>query len=67
MKDFKDFENYMHADGHCVHDEIVLEVKSRVERANIEDPIEEHEFYRRAWVEIGFMKMIEHYHNWLNS
>lgn len=33
----------------------------------IKDIGEEHEFYRRAWVEIGIMEMLEHYHNWLNS
>ena len=36
-------------------------------KANIKDPLEEHEFFRRAWVEVGFMKLIEQYHNWLNS
>lgn len=67
MKNFEEFKNYMHSDGSCVHDEIVKEVNTLVEKANIEDALEEHEFYRRAWVEVGFMKMIEQYHNWLNS
>jgi len=67
MKNFEDFKKYMHTNGSSVHNEIVNEVNALVEKANIEDVIEEHEFFRRAWVEIGFMKMLEHYHNWLNS
>lgn len=67
MKNFEDFKKYMHSDGSCAHEEIVKEVNSLVEKANIKDPIEEHEFYRRAWVEVGFMKLLEHYHNWIDS
>lgn len=67
MKNFEDFKKYMHSDGSCVHDEIVNEVNSLVEKANIEDVIEEHEFFRRLWVEVGFMKMLEHYHKWLTT
>lgn len=67
MKDFEDFKKYMRSDGSHVHEEIVKEVNSLVEKANINDPIEELEFHRRAWVEVGFMKLLEHYHNWVNS
>lgn len=67
MKDFEDFKKYMYTDGACVHDEIVNEVNDMIKKANIEDPIEEHEAFRRAWVEVGFMKMLEHYHKWLNT
>lgn len=67
MKSFSEFETYMHNDGKSVHDEIVNEVNSLVKKANIENKFEEHEFYRRAWVEVGFMKMLKLYHEWLNS
>lgn len=67
MKDFEDFKKYMHGDGSCVHEEIVKEVNLLIEKAKIKDSIEEHEFFRRAWVEVGFMKMLEHYHKWLNN
>ncbi len=67
MKDFEDFKKYMNSYGSYVHDEIVNEVNALAVKANINDPIEEHEFFRRAWVEVGFMKLIEQYHNWLNS
>ncbi len=67
MKDFEDFKKYMHSDGSFIHDEIANEVNALAVKANIKDPLEEHEFFRRAWVEVGFMKLIEQYHNWLNS
>lgn len=40
---------------------------SATEKQSFTDIAEEHEFIRRAWVEIGIMEMLEHYHNWLNQ
>lgn len=40
---------------------------SATEKQNFTDIAEEYEFIRRAWVEIGIMEMLEHYHNWLNQ
>ena len=67
MKEFNDFKEYISQNAQTVHDDIVHSVNDKVKSLDISDPFEEHETYRRAWVEIGFMKMIEQYHNWLNS
>lgn len=67
MKSFEDFENYMRTNGQQIHDEIFESVSKSVEKASIEDKGEEFEFYRRAWVEIGCMKILKHYHEWLNK
>lgn len=67
MKSFKDFESYMKTDGAVVHEEIVAEVNRLVEKANIENPIEEQVFYYRAFSEISVLKILERYHEWLNK
>lgn len=67
MKDFSDFKAYMRGDGSKIHEEIVFAVNEAVDKAKIEDPGEELEFHRRAWVEIGTMKILEAYHNWLHQ
>lgn len=67
MKDFEDFKKYINQNGQAIHNDIVNSVNSKIESLNISDNLDEHEAYRRAWVEIGFMKLIEQYHNWLNS
>lgn len=67
MKTFEDFENYIRECEQEVHDDIVHTVSEIITSRDYDDPLEKHEDYRRAWVEVGFMKMIEQYHNWLNS
>lgn len=67
MKNFDDFKNFMRTDGAVVHNEIVTEVNSLVEKANISDPIEEQVFYYRAFSEVSVMKVLELYHEWVNK
>lgn len=67
MKNFEDFEKFMRSDGKHIHDEIVSEVKSLVEKANIQDEIEEQVFYYRTFSEISAMKILKCYHHWLNN
>lgn len=68
MKDFKDFKAYMSEHSQAIHEDIVQSVVKFIEKTDYsDDPGAENEDYRRAWVEIGFMKMLEQYHNWLNS
>lgn len=67
MKDFSDFEQYVREHGQEIHTSIHQNVMSAVDRHNFDDLGEEHEFYRRAWVELGIMEMLKHYHEWLNS
>lgn len=67
MKNFDGFKEYVHQNGEEIHSSIHQKVMSAVDKNNFEDIGEEHEFYRRAWVEIGIMEVLEHYHNWLNS
>lgn len=67
MKSFEDFENYMKTTGKSAHDEIVSSVDKLVQNANIEDPDERDEFYHRALVEIGCMKILKKYHEWFTK
>lgn len=67
MKSFKEFESYMKTDGALVHEEIVAEVNQLVEKANIDDSIEEQVFYYRTFSEVSVMKILERYHEWLNK
>lgn len=67
MKDFEDFKSYMREHAQEVHEDIVCTVNKGIENLKLTDAAEEHEAFRRAWVECGFMKLIEQYHNWLNS
>lgn len=67
MKNFNEFVEYIHGDGKTVHDEIVAEVNQLVEKAKIENPIEEQVFYYRTFSEISTLKMLEKYHQWINT
>ncbi len=67
MKDFEDFKNYMREHQEEVHKDIVQSVCNLIESRDYSDISEKHEDYRRAWVETGFMRLIEQYHIWLNS
>lgn len=67
MKDFEDFKNHMREHAQEIHKDIVSTINKPIEARDFEDVSEEHETYRRAWVEIGFMKLIEQYHNWLKD
>ena len=67
MTDFEDFKKYVSENGDEIHSSIHQGVLKATEKQHFEDIGEEHEFNRRAWVEIGIMEMLEHYHNWLNS
>lgn len=67
MKDFENFKNYMREHQEEVHEDIVQSVNNLIDSRDYSDIGEKHEDYRRAWVETGFMKLIEQYHNWLNS
>ncbi len=67
MKDFEDFKKYISQNEQAIQSDIVNAVNSKIESLEFLDGADEHETYRRAWVEIGFMKLIEQYHNWLNS
>lgn len=67
MKDFEDFIKYVHENGNEIHSSIHQNVLTAINKQHFEDIGEEQEFYHRAWVEIGIMEMLEHYHNWLNS
>lgn len=67
MKNFDDFKSYTKEHGEEIHSSIHQRVLDAVESQSFDDVGEKHEFYRRAWVEIGIMEMLEHYHNWLNS
>lgn len=68
MKDFEDFKSYMREHGQEIHKDIVQSVVKFIEERDYsDDPGMKNEDYRRAWVEIGFMKILEQYHNWINS
>lgn len=69
MKDFNDFRQFMKQNGQAIHEDIVHSVNKSVEEMNFSDDEigMEHETYRRAWVEIGIMRVLEQYHNWVNS
>ena len=67
MKDFKDFEKFIHTDGKHLHEEIVSEVNTIVQKADIKDKIEEQVFYYRTFSEISAMKTLKYYHEWLNK
>lgn len=67
MKNFDEFKNYVSINGQEIHSSIHKKVLETTNRQNFNDIGEEHEFYRRAWIEIGIMEMLEHYHNWLNG
>lgn len=67
MKDFKNFKSHVSEHRQEIHSSIHQRVLNAMDNQNFYDIGEEHEFYRRAWVEIGVMEMLEHYHNWLNS
>lgn len=67
MKNFEDFKEYVRQNGNEIHSSIHDKVLKSVEKQNFEDDGEEHEHYRSAWVEIGIMEMLEHYHKWLNE
>ena len=67
MKDFNDFKVYVRDNGREIHDSIVAAVNASTQKQQFSDPGEEMEFHTRAWVELGFMELLEHYHNWLNS
>ncbi len=58
----------MREHGQEVHEDIVQSaVKFIEENDHSDDPGMKNEDYRRAWVEIGFMRLIEQYHKWLNN
>ena len=67
MKNYDDFRKYVLSNGQEIHSSIHQKVLETTNKQNFDDIGEKHEFYRRAWVEIGIMEMLEHYHNWLNS
>ncbi len=68
MKDFEDFKTYMSEHGQAIHEDIVHTVSKAIEEEDYSDDIgAKHEDYRRFWVEIGIMKMLEQYHKWVNS
>lgn len=63
MKNFEDFKAFVSSNSNEIHSSIHQKVMSATEKQNFADIAEEHEFIRRAWVEIGIMEMLEHYHN----
>lgn len=67
MKDFNDFKKFVNENGANIHSSIHQKVMKSADSNNFADEGEKHEFIRRAWVEIGVMEMLEHYHNWLNN
>jgi len=67
LKDFNDFKKFVNENGTNIHFSIHQKVMKSVENNNFTDEGEKHEFIRRAWVEIGVMEMLEHYHNWLSN
>ena len=67
MKNFDDFKKHVNANGKEIHSAIHQSVLNAVDKQDFDDIGEEHEFYLHAWVEIGIMEILEHYHNWLNS
>lgn len=67
MKDFNGFKSYVSNHSNEIHSSIHQKVLNAVSEKTFCEVGEENEFYRRAWVEIGIMEMLEHYHNWLNS
>lgn len=66
MKNFDDFKKYVIDNREDMHTSIHQKVLSIADKQKFNDSIEEHEFYRRAWVGISVMEMLEHYHNWLS-
>lgn len=67
MKDFNDFKKYVRKNAQEIDSNIHQKVLKYIDSQNFKDDGEKSEFYHRAWVEIGIMEMLEHYHNWLNS
>ena len=67
MKSFNDFKKYVSENGDKIHSSINQAVLGAMDKQNFEDVGEENEFYRRAWVEVGIIKVLEQYHNWINS
>lgn len=67
MKDFEDFKSYVRENNQEIHSSIHQRVLNALDSENFDDIGEKHEFYRYAWVELGIMVMLEHYHNWLKS
>lgn len=67
MKSFDDFEKYIKTDGKSVHDEIVSTVNALAEKANFKDNSEEYFFKQQAFAEMSVMKILRHYHEWLNN
>lgn len=67
MKDFNDFKKFVNENSANIHFSIHQKVMKSADSNNFTDEGEKHEFIRRAWVEIGVMEMLEHYHNWLNN
>ena len=67
MKNFDDFKTFVNQNAQEIHSSIHKKVMESTDKHNFDDIVEENEFMRRAWVEIGIMEMLEHYHNWLNG
>ena len=66
-KDFEEFRNYVSEHGNEIDSAIHQKVDSAMEKENFDELGDRHEFYRRAWVEIGIMEVLELYHNWLSD
>lgn len=67
MKNFDNFKSFVYENSSAIHSSIHKKVIDAQSKHTFNDIGDEHEFHRRAYVQIGILEMLEHYHNWLNS
>lgn len=63
VKNFDNFREYMSENS----SEIANEIQNKVDKYLSENNIENLILYTNAYTQVAIMKMLEEYHNWLNS
>lgn len=63
MKDFNDFRKYMKSNGNRISAEVQSKTEEFISKNQVGDIIT----VSNAYTQIAIMKMLEEYHNWLNS
>lgn len=67
MKDFKDFEKVMSADGEDVYREVIEKTNSVANRQSTEDKRENEAFFIHTLSVTSAMTILKKYHEWLNK